>query len=227
MRKSVYFKLVTFACLTCLSCASNKNLPQANTQGKTFSEEETSGEEEIVWEKASSLDELEGLWTFSDLEDVKKEIIFEYPFSTGGKKYMRLALSESDDTDLWLEKAMQTGLSFEELWSKRFAYLNIIYKNAFPYSDPNGTQTGLKIRMIGGHVYSRTEYLIPESVLILNMKFFYLAQDKKSFREEGFFRFASSKIEDFAGKQRIFTKNFQTKESDVPYSDVLDSAIFF
>ena len=105
MRKSVYFKLVTFACLTCLSCASNKNLPQANTQGKTFSEEETSGEEEIVWEKASSLDELEGLWTFSDLEDVKKEIIFEYSekkssFSGCAILYMRLPRSLSSNSFL-------------------------------------------------------------------------------------------------------------------------------
>ncbi len=145
----------------------------------------------VEWKAASSLDDLYGVWTCGKNS-------YEYPFDLNGQRYLKKSYEEVDDTQRWQDFAKKSGLSFSELWQKRFAYLEKIYGEELPASDSSGTQCGIKLRVIGSHVYARREYLIPERILGFNLNFFYLSPEKDRLRENGTFHFASSRFKDFS-----------------------------
>lgn len=133
------------------------------------------------------LNELLGKWKSSKSE-------YEYPFFVDGKRYLRYALKFHDDTSLWMSYAEINAMDFSDLWKKRFVYAPYIYQENYPASDKNGTEVGRKFLEKNNRIYSRIEYLIPESVLLANLNYFYMCDDGLSFFEKGTFNLASEKF---------------------------------
>ena len=152
------------------------------------------------WKAATSLEELEGLWESSSGS------LYEYPFRVDGKKYLRLAWKESDDTARWQAWATKNGYDMQTLWKIRFACLSDIYGQPLPVSDVNGTQYGVKLSQRGGRIYVRREMLISERLLLVNLGFFRISPDKDSFNENGRIRLASDRFDDLAKGGNIYRR---------------------
>lgn len=152
------------------------------------------------WKAASSLADLEGTWESSGGS------FYEYPFKVDGKKYLRLAWSESDDNDLWQAWASRNGYDMQTLWQMRFACLSDIYGQKLPVADANGTQYGIKIFRKNGRIHTRKEMLISERLLLVNLGFFRLSPDGDSFVEHGSLRLASDTFPDLSKGGNIYRK---------------------
>ncbi len=152
------------------------------------------------WPAASGLDELEGVWESSG------GALYEYPFRADGRKYLRLAWRETDDTELWKGWAARNNMDMEDLWQVRFAYLSEIYGQTLPDSDANGSQYGIKLSRRNGRIYSRMEMLVSERLLPANLGFFRISPDKDSFTEKGFLRLASDKFNDLSKGGSIYNR---------------------
>ena len=152
------------------------------------------------WPAAASLDDLEGVW------ESPGGALYEYPFRADGKKYLRLAWKETDDTDLWKDWADRNGMDMETLWKLRFAYLSEIYGQPLPDSDAGGNQYGIKLSRRDGRIYSRMEMLVTERLIPANLGFFRMSPGKDSFTEKGFLRLASDKFSDLSKGGSIYNR---------------------
>ncbi|MCR4734837.1 MAG: hypothetical protein K5829_07540 [Treponema sp.] len=159
---------------------------------------------EEVFHPASSLEDLIGLWISENGE-------YEYPFLLGNKKYIRFANSATDDTEIWEEFAASHGMDLKTLWKKRFSFLPYIYvpegyKDTIPLSDSHGSEYGIKTFIQDGRIFSRKEMIIPEKILITNLRYFLLSQDEKSFKEDGTFYLASDVLNDLTADGTLYFK---------------------
>lgn len=152
------------------------------------------------WLAATSLEDLEGTWVSAS------GALYEYPFRADGRKYLRLAWKERDDTELWQTWAAKNNMDMQTLWQLRFSYLSEMYGQTLPDSDVNGTQYGIKFSLRGGRIYSRTEMLISERLLLVNLGFFRMSPDKDRFIENGSIHLASDKFDDISKGGSIYTK---------------------
>ncbi len=190
-----------------LSCETNAHFSSAKNsettnQPPSITETSITNEAKIGgnWEAATSLGDLEGLWESSSGS------LYEYPFKSDGKKYLRIAWSESDDSGLWQDWAKKNGYDMQTLWQIRFACLSDIYGQELPKADANGSQYGLKISRKNGRIYARKEMLISERLLLVNLHFFRLSPDKQSFIENGSIRLASDTFSDLSKGGNIYRK---------------------
>ena len=170
--------------------------PPEKTEGQSAASAQVGGN----WKEAASLADLEGLWESSSGS------LYEYPFRADGKKYLRIAWKESDDTELWKDWARQQGYDMQTLWQIRFASLSGIYGQKIPVADANGSQYGLKISRRNGRIYTRREMLISERLLLVNLQFFRLSPDRQSFIENGSIRLASDVFSDLSKGGTIYRK---------------------
>lgn len=152
------------------------------------------------WQPAKSLDDIAGIWECSN------GFLYEYPFKIDGKKYMRIAWGETDDTRLWQSFAINKGYDLQTLWKIRFACLSDIYGENLPSSDALGTQLGLKLKNRNGRIYARKEMLISEKLLIVNLNFFVMSPSKESFIENGKIHLASDVFSDLSKGGNIYRK---------------------
>ena len=141
------------------------------------------------WYAATSLDDLRGYWVSTHSE-------YEYPLVTDGKKYLRYARTQTDDTLLWYDFAEKNHIEFEDLWEKRFSYAPMIYNEPLPLADVYGTQRGRKFFVIEEKIYSRVEFLIPERFVISNLRYFMFRKDRTAMMERNYFRLASDYFPD-------------------------------
>ena len=155
---------------------------------------------------AASLDELYGIWLSASGSS------YEYPFVYNNIRYLKKSSAETDDTYLWQDFARKSGISLLQLWSKRFAYVSKIYSENLPSSDSSGIEKGVKLRLIGGHIYAKREWLIPERILSFNLNFFMLEPSMNQFTENGTFHFASSKFKDISGNE-LYTKQISSPKA--------------
>lgn len=195
MKKNVYvtrilFATVTFclvlACLTLFSCKST-DVPS-----------------EEAFHPATSLEDLIGKWTSENGD-------YEYPFVVANKKYIRIASAQTDDTEIWNDYAETNEIPFADLWKKRFSYVQYVYApegymDRIPVSDSNGTEFGRKLTVHNGRIYSRLEMLVPEKILIANLRFFLLSSDGQSFIENKVFYLASDFFEDLTSDGTVYNK---------------------
>ena len=137
------------------------------------------------WYAAASLDDIRGYWLSTQSE-------YEYPILVDGKKYLRYALAQSDDSRLWIDFAQKNGIGFEDLWEKRFAYAPLIYGEMLPLADANGSQRGRKFFVNEDRIYSKVEFLIPERLVISNLRYFFIKRDRTALMEHNYFRLASN-----------------------------------
>ncbi len=189
------------------SCETNAHYPsakhsEATNQPPSITETSISNEAKIGgnWVATTSLADLEGLWESSSGS------LYEYPFKADGKKYLRIAWSESDDSELWQNWAKKNGYDMQTLWQIRFACLSDIYGQELPLADANGSQYGLKLSNRNGRIYARKEMLISERLLLVNLPFFRLSPDKQSFIENGSIRLASDTFSDLSKGGNIYKK---------------------
>ena len=181
-----------------LSCESSSHVPEGNQTNAGISSPvatETTDETQKgddSWKAATNLADLEGRWESSNVS------LYEYPFKAEGKKYLRVAWKETDDTVLWQNWAAQHDMDMETLWQMRYACLSDIYRQVLPAADANGTQYGIKISRLSGRILTRTEMLVSERLLLVNLGFFHLSPDRNSFIEQGSLRLASDVFSDLS-----------------------------
>ena len=180
----LFFSILLFSCKSTDKISEN-NVPE-QTENSDVNEVENQ-DAKISYHTASYLNELLGKW-----KSPKGE--YEYPFIVDGKRYLRYAWKETDDTFIWESYASKNSMELADLWKKRYAYAPYVYNENLPISDKNGTELGLKLFMKNNRIYSRKEFLISESVLIVNLNYFSMRDDGKSFVESGSFNFASDKF---------------------------------
>lgn len=199
------FSLFLLATLL-ISCETDSHVGRKDQDGKTSRPPRTTeasgdaGKTGADWLAATSLEDLEGIW------ESASGALYEYPFKADGRKYMRLAWKEVDDTELWRDFAGKSGMDMQTLWQLRFSYLSEIYGQRLPDSDENGTQYGIKLSPRGGRIYSRTEMLISERLLLVNLGFFHLSPEKDRFIEKGSLRLASDKFSDLSKGGGVYDK---------------------
>ena len=152
------------------------------------------------WKAASGLADLEGMWESS------VGSLYEYPFKVDGKKYLRIAWREVDDTELWQSWAARHDMDMESLWQIRYACLSDIYGQKLPVADANGTQYGIKLSRLSGRILARREMLVSERLLLVNLGFFRLSPDGDSFVEQGSLRLASDTFPDLSKGGNIYRK---------------------
>lgn len=138
-----------------------------------------------------SLEQIRGTWASDD------GYKWEYPFELNGKVYLHRVFPEHDDTPKWEACAARHNTTVADLWEKRFSYYAEIYGLAYPLSDANGTEVGVKLALREGRIICREERLIPEAVARKNASFFILAAGGK-LRTRGQFDYHSDKFH--AGK---------------------------
>lgn len=182
------------------SCVSNKNLidgqgNESSNQSTDNNQQESLAEEEQkkeipTWKRVNSIDEIRGVWKSSDGNE------FEWPLVLNGNKYLRIAYTENDVTEDFVNYAKNHNMDFNKLWAHRYAYLGNIYGVKLqdgrlvpsPYSHDNGIQQGIKLRAdytrpysrnIGFRIFARNETLVPESIARSNASFFMLLGDDK------------------------------------------------
>ena len=159
---------------------------------------------EETFHPATSLEDLTGIWKSENGE-------YEYPFVIGNKKYIRIATASTDDTELWNEYSALHGINFEDLWKKRFSYLQYVYVpdgyvDRIPISDSHGTEYGRKLEIRDGRIFSRLEMLVPEKILVTNLRFFMLNKNESVFKEDGVFHLASDVFTDLTSDGTVFVK---------------------
>ncbi|MBQ9537992.1 MAG: hypothetical protein IJU95_01870 [Treponema sp.] len=193
--------------LVFLSCETSSHLPQEKRPGGSGSKApvttESSDESGINtddWTAAKSLVDLVGKWESSG------DSIYEYPFKVDGKKYMRIAWSECDDTPIWKAYALKKGCDMQTLWQIRFSCISDIYGQNLPIADANGTQYGIKLSQRDGRIYSRREMLVSERLLLVNLGFFLISPDKDLFVEKGTLRLASDNFDDLSSGGNIYRR---------------------
>lgn len=157
------------------------------------------------WKAVTSLADLEGRWESS------VGSLYEYPFRVDGKKYLRIAWREVDDTERWQSWAARQDMDMESLWQMRYACLSDIYRQALPAADANGTQYGIKLSRLSGRILSRREMLVSERLLLVNLGFFRLSPDGNSFVEHGSLRLASDVFSDISRGGTIYRKKTAEK----------------
>lgn len=160
--------------------------------------------EEEKFHAASSLEDLVGVWESANGE-------YEYPFVLGNTKYIRIANAATDDTELWNDYAATHGINFDVLWKKRFSYLQYVYVpdgyvDRIPISDSHGTEYGRKLEIRDGRIFSRLEMLVPEKILVTNLRFFMLNENESAFKEDGVFHLASDVLTDLTADGTVFVK---------------------
>ena len=168
------------------------------------------------WKNVTALEELYGTWRSSRGE-------YTYPLEIDGKKYMRYALLETDDTIKWKEFAKNNDIDMADLWQRRFSLASSIYSTneyaeVLPSSDENGTQKGRKffITETDGEekVFSRIEILIPENLVAINLNFFMVRNDGFGLREQKVFHLASQKFPDIEADDTLYYKMGGSKTSE-------------
>lgn len=200
LKRSAGLLLVLFALLF-FSCETDSHIgtesggvteakPPQQTENADGGEENRRAAES--WTAATSLADLEGRWESS------VGSLYEYPFKVDGKKYLRIAWKEVDDTRRWQDWAAQHDMDMESLWQMRYACLSDIYRQVLPAADANGTQYGIKISRLSGRILTRTEMLVSERLLLVNLGFFHLSPDRNSFIEQGSLRLASDVFSDLS-----------------------------
>ena len=160
--------------------------------------------EEEKFIEASSLEDLIGVWNSEKGE-------YEYPFVMGNKKYIRIAAAKTDDTEIWQNYADAHGMNLEYLWQRRFSYLQKVYVpdgyiDRIPVSDSHGTEYGRKLFIENGRIFSRVEMIIPEKILITNLRFFLISEDKSKFTEQNTFFLASDIFTDLTADGTLYKK---------------------
>ena len=73
-------------------------------------------------------------------------------------------------------------------------------------SDKNGTEMGIKLFKKNNRIYSRKEILISENVLFVNLNYFFMRDDGKSFIEKGSFNLASDKFSPLTSDSSEYVK---------------------
>ncbi len=206
--RTVALSLFLFlAAVLFFSCETNSHHPsapnsEATNQPPSITETSITNEAKIGgnWAAATNLADLEGLW------ESNSGSLYEYPFKVDGKKYLRIAWSESDDSELWQNWADKEGYDLQTFWQIRFACLSDIYGQELPKADANGSQYGLKLSRKNGRIYARKEMLISERLLLVNLQFFRLSPDKQSFIENGSIKLASDTFSDLSKGGNIYRK---------------------
>lgn len=197
------FLMLAVLLLSCETVSHSGRKEQGGTASRPPRTTETSGSESTAgkdWPAAASLDELEGIW------ESPGGALYEYPFRADGRKYLRLAWKETDDTELWKDWAARNNMDMETLWKIRFAYLSEIYGVTLPDSDAGGNQYGIKLSRRDGRIYSRMEMLVTERLIPANLGFFRMSPDKDSFTEKGYLRLASDKFNDLGKGGSIYNR---------------------
>lgn len=189
-----------------LSCETDSHISTENggtAEVKPPQKTEASGGESengSSWKAVTSLADLEGLWESS------VGSLYEYPFRVDGRKYLRIAWRETDDTELWQSWAARQDMDMESLWQMRYACLSDIYGQKLPVADANGTQYGIKLSRLSGRILARKEMLVSERLLLVNLGFFRLSPDGDSFVEHGSLRLASDTFPDLSKGGNIYRK---------------------
>ena len=202
---AVPFLAAALLLLLAASCETSSHLPsggQTLPGGNPPAAEPSvgAGQAGRDWTAAAGLADLEGLWECSDGS------VYEYPFKADGKKYLRIAWAESDDTGLWQDWAARAGYDMQILWQIRFACLSEIYGEQLPVADANGSQYGFKLSRREGRIYTRREMLVSERLLLVNLQFFRLSPDGQAFIENGSLRLASDSFPDLSRGGNIYRK---------------------
>ena len=196
--------LVFAASFSFFSCASSSVEPVDNAAGNS-SDGAKKEETAEIWRKAASIADLTGSWKASDGS------LYEYPFELNGKVYLRCAYPTEDDTGKWEDCAKYHFTSIDDLWAKKFSYVNEIYGKNYPLSDSNGTQTGYKFScekdLFGkiSRINSRREWLIPAFIVERNVSFFQIS-NKGNLKEKGSFRMNSDIFDDLDSDGLVYSK---------------------
>ena len=188
MKFFVRFFIILFFSVLIFSCETTEEIREEPEVEKTFS-----------YHNATYLNELLGKWE-------SQNGVYEYPFVVNGKRYMRYAWNASDDTSLWISYAEKKSIELSELWQKRYVYAAYIYNQNLPVSDKNGTEMGIKLFKKNNRIYSRKEILISENVLLVNLNYFFMRDDGKSFIEKGSFNLASDKFSPLTSDSSEYVK---------------------
>lgn len=162
------FCKILLCSLMALCFASCVSSPQKNNVGKDVAENDSPEN----WMAIDSIKDLNGIW-------VSGECSYVYPFLYGNKRYLKVTAAWTDDTFLWEGFSKILGLSLEELWEKRFAYLERIYGlDRMFLSDEYGSEMGKKLeRTFDGKIRSQNQWLVAEKILIENKDFFLMNKD--------------------------------------------------
>lgn len=158
----------------------------------------------VKWQEIKNIEELKGTW-----ESEVDTIIF--PKTIKGKDYVHIIENPTDDSYKWNVYIAKNNLTVDEAWAKRYAAIEEVYGTAYPISDSNGTEKGLKIKLKGkksstvGIFESTLETLIPEIIADKNLGYFTLSPDKKMLRISGTFRFYSNKFRNSFVGERVYT----------------------
>lgn len=158
----------------------------------------------VKWQEIKSIDELKGKWV-SDFNT----IIF--PKTLKGKDYIHIIEKPTDDSYKWNNYIAKYNLTVDQAWAKRYAAIAEVYGVAYPLSDANGTEKGIKVKLKGkttnktGIFESTLETLIPEVIADKNLSYFTLSPDKKHLRISGTFRYYSNKFTNSFIGERIYT----------------------
>lgn len=191
MIKKLILGISLILCLFITACTSTSGEGEINTS-------------KIKWVPVNSIDQLKGQW-----KNDETQIIF--PKSFDGKEYLLMTEPKTDDSELWSNYSVKKGVPVRELWQKKYAACNEIYKKNYPLSDSNGCQQGIKfsepifMNKYLMKVQSHVETLVPEDIIFKNLSFFSVSQDGKYLKESGTFRFYSVKIQNMYVEERIFT----------------------
>lgn len=203
MQKNAFIYFFSIVILLLSSCATNSTSKEMLLQKKL--KKATA---------AVSVDELQGKWYADDqTEDEYQKGYIEYPVVSDGKRYILFHYPMSDNTSLWKTYAANKHISFNELWSIRYAESALIYnEKTLVLSTEDGIQTGRRFLLHEGIVYSGYETLVPERLLAENLNCFLLAQDTSFFVMNNTFHLFNDSIADINLTGTVFYRRQANEE---------------